>query len=505
MTPGLSAIVIIAVLAGMVYLLLKGMPASKTTQQPVSRATLPGAMKGAFIRNLSSPNSQPLSLTVSPFRVGRSKQNILVLPDQRISKFHAEFVCQQDQWFIYDSGSTNGVFVNGRRISWAPLSHGDEIQLANVIKFRFEASATQAVTKPVPLPVTNGLTLDPKPIGGGTSSNVYRGVSPQYGEVAVKIPKPGNSQASWKAFQSEYDATRGLSHPNIVGVFDLSPGPDHLPMITMEFLGGGTLRQKMKTETTMPDSAIRLVAATMSSALAHAHSRGIVHRDVKPENIVYHVNGQPKLTDFGIAVQSHVGINPGEIIGTVHYMAPEQVLAQEVGPATDVYGLGCVLYELAAKRCPFEGRSEEVQDAHVKSIPEPVTSYNSQLSPELANLIMKMLEKRPEMRPTMATIFHTVSTKGGQLRLSFGGQRVAVSEPHLTVGRAPSNGLCIDDDSVAEYDHAILVHEDDGWHAIPQGQWPLKVNQRRIRQPQKLEPGDILSFGEVEGVVESIE
>src|SRR3712207_767371 len=166
-----------------------------------------------------------------------------------------------------------------------------------------------------------------------------------------------------KRFKREAQSAAALSHPNIVSIFDRGASEDGTYYIAMEYLPGGTLKDHILKRGALPPQVAAEVALQTAEALRAAHNRGIIHRDIKPRNILITDSGDVKVTDFGIAraadatTTSHLG----DILGTAKYMSPEQAMGERVGPASDLYSLGVVLYEMLTGRVPFE-RSEE---AHV--------------------------------------------------------------------------------------------------------------------------------------------
>ena len=165
-------------------------------------------------------------------------------------------------------------------------------------------------------------------------------------------------------FQTEAQAVARLQHPNIVQIFEIGMLPgNRYPYFSLEFVDGGDLGEQLKVKPLEPPQAAELVRTLAGAMQAHEH--GIVHRDLKPANILLTRDGQPKITDFGLAKQ--LGRTPpgefrqstvaGMVLGTPEYMAPEQARGdRNLGPAIDIYGLGVILYEMLTGRCPFEGR-----------------------------------------------------------------------------------------------------------------------------------------------------
>lgn len=196
-------------------------------------------------------------------------------------------------------------------------------------------------------------------LGHGGMAVVYRARDPQLlREVAVKVLHPhlASDVESRKRFLREAQAAARLRHPNIVEVFDFSVEADRDSFMVTELLDGPTLRRFADGKTPLPSEIVAAIGVVLCDALACAHAMGIVHRDVKPDNILLHKGGVLKLTDFGIAhVADGNGMTmTGQILGSPAHMAPEQIDAGPIDARTDLFSLGTVLYALAVGRLPFE-------------------------------------------------------------------------------------------------------------------------------------------------------
>jgi serine/threonine-protein kinase len=222
--------------------------------------------------------------------------------------------------------------------------------------------------------------------------------------VAVKVLHEGLAQDEGfrGRFQREAHHAALLNHPNIVVVHDSGRDGETLFMV-MEFVDGRSLRSILS-------SAVGPVAMTHAArlgrhvlaALAHAHSRGIVHRDIKPANILINVDDAVKVADFGIAKAGDdaMDLSPaGMVIGTAAYISPEQAAGRAVTPASDLYSLGCVLYECLASQPPFVGPSVlSVALQHYNDPPPPLRCRASSVHPAVERVIMRALEKDPARR-----------------------------------------------------------------------------------------------------------
>lgn len=225
--------------------------------------------------------------------------------------------------------------------------------------------------------------------------------------VAVKILKPELAQDAEfrRRFHDESQAVAMLSHANIVSVYDVSRS-DGLDYIVMELVDGLTLKQYMQRRGTPLNwrEAQHFITQIMR-ALSHAHSRGIIHRDIKPHNIMVLRDGSVKVTDFGIAQLASAAQNTmtQEAIGSVHYISPEQARGSHVDCRTDIYSAGVVLYEMLTGRLPFEGDTPMgVAIQHISAIPVPPRSLNPDVPQALEDITMKAMAPNANQRYSSA-------------------------------------------------------------------------------------------------------
>jgi hypothetical protein len=221
--------------------------------------------------------------------------------------------------------------------------------------------------------------------------------------VALKMMKDQLGAADGvQRFRYEAEAAARLKHPNIVAVYEVG-AVDGQPFFSMGFIDGPSLAQRLSAGP-LPGRAAARYVGTVARAVHYAHGQGILHRDLKPSNILIDGNGQPQVTDFGLAKQLGVGGGPtlsGSVLGTPEYMAPEQAAGRikDLGPACDVYGLGAVLYALLTGRPPFA--SESVLDTLqlvVEKDPVPPRLLNPKVDHDLETICLKCLEKDPKNR-----------------------------------------------------------------------------------------------------------
>jgi serine/threonine-protein kinase len=235
-----------------------------------------------------------------------------------------------------------------------------------------------------------------EPIGSGGTSVVYRAEHVRLGRTAaLKLLVPGFGEADFaQRFLRESQLAASLDHPNIVPVYDAGE-EDGLLYIAMAYIDGSDLKTLLAQEGRLPLRRALRIAAQVGSALDTAHSRALVHRDVKPANILVGPDDRAYLSDFGVVKELTSGgaTRTGSFVGTIEYSAPEQIEGRDVGPATDVYALACVLYECLAGEAPFHRDSEvAVLNAHLHDAPPRL---GGDLPPALDTVIAKALSKSP--------------------------------------------------------------------------------------------------------------
>lgn len=241
-------------------------------------------------------------------------------------------------------------------------------------------------------------------VAQGGMAHVYRGRDQQLDRpVAIKMlgPHLGSDERASRRLRREAKVAASLGHPNIVRVYDVL-GPEYgTQAIVLEELPGLTLADQIWTDGPLPFDRLLHIVRAVVSGLEAAHAEGLIHRDIKTSNILLTPDGEPKIADFGIAQ----GLNltaTSTVHGSIHYMAPEQALGAKSDGRTDLYALGCVLYEMLTGSTPFSGTTAEIIEQHLASDPRPVMELRANVPDGLSLLTARLLRKNPAERPATA-------------------------------------------------------------------------------------------------------
>jgi serine/threonine-protein kinase len=249
-------------------------------------------------------------------------------------------------------------------------------------------------------------------LGAGGMADVFLAEDQQLGrKVALKLlhRRFAEDPDFVERFRREAQSAAGLQHPNVVSVYDRG-AYDGTYYIAMEYLPGRSLKQLIRQEAPLdPVRAIDLTIQILKAA-RFAHRRGVIHRDLKPHNVLVDDGGHAKVTDFGIARAGASDMTEtGSIMGTAQYLSPEQAQGHAVGDTSDLYSVGVVLYELLTGRLPFDAESAvTIALRHVSEAPPPPTAINPNIPPELEQVVLWALNKNPADRPADADQFITV-------------------------------------------------------------------------------------------------
>ncbi|MHB1215853.1 MAG: serine/threonine-protein kinase [Thiobacillus sp.] len=280
-------------------------------------------------------------------------------------------------------------------------------------------------------------------VGQGAMGTVYRARDPLIERtvaiktVSISLLQQEGADAESRFLREAQSAGR-LSHPNIVTIYDVGEA-DGLAYIAMEYLPGATLRDIMN-KGPMPLDLVLDTATQMAEALAFAHEHGVIHRDIKPTNVVVTgQRGRVKLTDFGIAhLLNSDHTQTGQMLGSPRYMSPEQAMGREIDGHSDIFSLGAVLYEMLTGQYAFDGDSlPTIVYRVINEPPIPVVSLRPRIPAAWANLLVRMLDKNPQARPdarALVSALRTLTPAAPQLPDTLPSNRISPLLPILAFG-----------------------------------------------------------------------
>ena len=262
-------------------------------------------------------------------------------------------------------------------------------------------------------------------LGRGAVATVYLAREKALGRlVAVKVLLPGRArdETARRRFEREAKAAASLSHPNVVQVFRFGRLPDETPYLVMRFVKGRTLEERLAAEGPLPVDLAREVLLGIASALAAAHAQGIVHRDVRPANVLWdEERNQALLADFGIAALLATSgeettrlTKTGQMLGDPRYLSPEQLLDQDLTELADIYALGVLGYEIFTGQGPYEAKTNtQWITAHLSGTPRDLRQMRPDIDATLADLLKRCLNREPNHRPSAAKIASILQGRQG--------------------------------------------------------------------------------------------
>ena len=293
-------------------------------------------------------------------------------------------------------------------------------------------------------------------LGQGSLAEVYLGGHIHIGTlVAIKVLHAQLSSEDIASFRREARVIASLIHPNIVRVLDFGI-EDQTPFLVMDFAPHGTVRQRYPRGTLLPVPTVVSYTRQVADALQFAHDERVVHRDVKPENLLLGRRHEVLLSDFGIAVLTHKPQDPStyNTAGTLRYMAPEQLQGQPC-PASDQYALAIVVYEWLCGRCPFEGSSSlEVAMQHLSHNPQPLRELVPTIPASVEQVVDKALAKAPQERFASIRDFAVELERASVSEITDSAPLLEI-EPHSSTERPPG----LSDDSFS----TLPTNSSDEW------------------------------------------
>ncbi|MEZ5360952.1 MAG: serine/threonine-protein kinase [Bryobacterales bacterium] len=280
-----------------------------------------------------------------------------------------------------------------------------------------------------------------EPLGSGAMGAVYKARDRRLDRaVALKILPPTLSRENLTRFEREARAISALNHPNIATIYSFEEA-DGMHFLVLEYVGGGTLGERIEhiKETNEPLAPRALVEDGLQIArgLAHAHRRGVIHRDIKADNVLVTEDGLLKVSDFGLArLEAEAGLTEeGSMVGSMAYMAPEQILGHQADARSDIFSFGVLCYALSVAELPFQSvHAAALQYEILNSEPAPLSQYRADLPDAWTTLVMRCLAKRPEDRPqSMEEVVTALETLRDEL--------VSGSPDRSVTGPTPSRRL----------------------------------------------------------------
>ncbi len=277
-------------------------------------------------------------------------------------------------------------------------------------------------------------------LGKGSMATVWLAREKALGRlVALKVLLPGRArdETARRRFEREARASASLVHPNVVQVFRFGRLPDETPYLVMRFVKGRTMEERLAAEGRLPAALARKVLRDVTSALTAAHAQGIVHRDVRPANVLWDEEAQSAhLADFGIAALLTTGneesarlTKTGQMVGDPRYLSPEQLLDQDLTELADMYAVGVLGYELYTGDGPYEAKTNtQWITAHLTAEPRDLRQVRPDVEPEVADLLRRCLNREPNHRPSAADAARLLggdAAKGANRRAGPGGTAAA--------------------------------------------------------------------------------
>jgi serine/threonine-protein kinase len=247
-------------------------------------------------------------------------------------------------------------------------------------------------------------------LGEGAVGVVYRARRGSDGAVvALKLLKQrlGEDETFRARFVHEARAARHVEHDHVVPVLDAGEA-GAASYLVAEYVAGGSLEDRLREEGALPIGEALRIGAEVATGLDALHRGGLVHRDIKPSNLMLYKDGRAAITDFGLAKGPAYTVltKPGQVMGTLDYLAPELIRGEAATPSTDIYAFGCVVYECITGAPPFGGKSLfEIGTAHLNVAPPDPGETRPEVTPSLSWALLKALEKDPAQRPPTATAF----------------------------------------------------------------------------------------------------
>lgn len=334
--------------------------------------------------------------------LGRSSKNTIRVPEGKASRQHARIVLENDQYVLYDLKSSNGTYVNGFKVESKPLHPGDEIRIGKT-KFNF----VEVIDDPLVGKDLGNYRVEER-LGQGGMGAVYRAKQVTMDrDVALKVMRQEfiRDHNFIKDFMREARIAGRLHHPTIIGIHDFGQAEGYY-FFSMEYVQGETLFDHVIREGGIDPLRAAEIMRKVAEALSHAHEQGVIHQDIKPENIMIADSGDIKVADLGLAKVMSYGsgsqiIDNRPVMGTPQYVAPEIVRRLPPDPRSDIYSLAATAFFMVTGKPPYDGdKPTTIVRKHLDApVPDP-RDKRKDLPPDLAEYIMRCMSKDPGRRPS---------------------------------------------------------------------------------------------------------
>ncbi len=349
--------------------------------------------------------------------LGRDPECDVELSDERVSRRHCLISLEKAAAYVKDLGSANGIWINGQPARLSPLASGDVIRLG-VTAIRVELADSDRTIKigpDTPAPARAGETTSRlkvrvagyelgRCLGEGATSAVFVATAPDGREVAVKVLKTSASlsEDDRLRFLREAEIAQKLHHPNVVSTLGHGQAGHHLYSV-LELVEGETVKTRLRREGRIALAPALEIARQIATALEYARTCEIVHRDVKPDNVIVATDGTAKLLDFGLAksiVDRGSLTRVGDVLGTLAYMSPEQLQdGTRADHRADIYSLGATLHHMLAGSPPFEAKTNILFFEKILNEQPPILAVlDRDIPPAVSALVSRCLRKDPDDR-----------------------------------------------------------------------------------------------------------
>ena len=335
--------------------------------------------------------------------VGRDTNCAIRFPDSLTSRQHCSFRLTRGRIVVRDLNSRNGTFVNGEEIHKpAELRLGDQVEVGETLVSLLADDERQTEGGLVGREVAGYRILER--VGRGGMGTVYRAEQLSLRRiVAFKVLSPSLAwdKDSIERFMQEARSSARLVHRNIVQALDVGR-EGSIYYFVMEFMPNGSIEDTLESEDRVAPARAIPMLINVARGLAYAESQGVVHRDIKPDNLMLDEHGTVKIVDMGIAgrLEGRASLTQKDgVFGSPHYMAPEQAAGERIDHRVDIYGLGASAYRMLSGRTVFTGESQtEIMGKHVNEQPDRLKRTAPWVPKSLCDIVMKMLGKKPEER-----------------------------------------------------------------------------------------------------------